>query len=47
MTGGLVQLVAYGKENVYLNGKPQITFFKQIYRRHTNFATEDVPQNFQ
>jgi len=47
MTGALIQLVAYGKENIYLNGKPQITFFKQIYRRHTNFATEDVPQNFQ
>ena len=46
MGGGIIQLVAYGKENIYLNGNPQITFFKQIYRRHTNFAMEDVVQNF-
>src|SRR6056297_1465172 len=46
MAGGIIQLVAYGIQDVYLTGDPQITFFKIIYRRHTNFATESVRQNF-
>jgi hypothetical protein len=40
MTGGLLQLVTSGQEDVYLTIKPQITFFKKVYYRHTNFATE-------
>jgi hypothetical protein len=40
MGGGLVQLVSYGAQDVYLTGNPQITFFKSVYRRHTNFAIE-------
>lgn len=46
MPGGEVQLVAYGEENMYLNDKPQITFFKVVYRRYTNFSTETVQTNF-
>lgn len=46
MGGGLMQLVAYGAQDVYLTGSPQITFFKTIYRRHTNFAIESIEQNF-
>ena len=46
MTGGLMQLVAYGAQDLYLTGDPQITFFKTIYRRHTNFATEYIPQYY-
>lgn len=46
MAGGLVQLAAYGVEDVYLTGDPQITFFKVLYRRHTNFAVESVIQYF-
>jgi hypothetical protein len=46
MTGGIVQLVAYGKEDLFLTRDPQITFFKVIYRRHTNFAREEIPQFF-
>lgn len=46
MSGGVVQLVAYGKEDLFLTRDPQITFFKVIYRRHTNYATEDIPQSF-
>lgn len=46
MAGGIVQLVACGIENVYLSGDPQITFFKVLYRRHTNFAIESIIQNF-
>ena len=44
--GGLMQLVAYGAQDVYLTGNPQITFFKVVYRRHTNFAVEPIPQTF-
>lgn len=46
MSGGLVQLVAYGAQDVYLTGNPQITFFKTVYRRHTNFAMESIEQTF-
>ncbi len=46
MTGGLMQLVAYGAQDVYLTGSPMITFFKAVYRRHTNFAMESVEQTF-
>ena len=44
MGGGLLQLVAYGAQDVYLTGNPQITFFKVVYRRHTNFAIESIQQ---
>ena len=46
MGGGLMQLVAYGAQDVYLTGNPQITFFKVVYRRHTNFAVENIEQVF-
>ena len=46
MGGGLLQLVAYGAQDVYLTGNPQITFFKVVYRRHTNFAIESIEQTF-
>ena len=44
MGGGLMQLVAYGAQDIYLTGNPQITFFKVVYRRHTNFAIEAIEQ---
>ena len=44
MGGGLMQLVAYGAQDVYLTGNPQITFFKAVYKRHTNFAMECIEQ---
>ena len=46
MGGGLMQLVAYGAQDIYLTGNPQITFFKVIYKRHTNFAIEAIEQTF-
>ena len=46
MGGGLMQLVAYGAQDIYLTGNPQITFFKIVYRRHTNFALESIEQTF-
>ena len=44
MGGGLMQLVAYGAQDIYLTGNPQITFFKVVYRRHTNFSMEAIQQ---
>lgn len=41
-----MQLVAYGAQDVYLTGNPQITFFKVVYRRHTNFSIEAITQTF-
>lgn len=42
MPGGLIQLAAFGQEDMYLMGKPAITFFKTVFRQHTNFAQESV-----
>ena len=44
MGGGLIQLVAYGAQDIHLTGNPQITFFKVVYRRHTNFSMESIEQ---
>jgi Major capsid protein N-terminus/Large eukaryotic DNA virus major capsid protein len=44
--GGLLQLVAQGKQDVFLTGNPQISFFKMVYRRYTNFAVESQPMYF-
>ena len=44
MGGGLMQLVAYGAQDVYLTGNPQISFFKSVYKRHTNFSMESIKQ---
>ena len=41
-----MQLVAFGAQDVYLSGNPQITFFKVVYRRHTNFSLESIEQTF-
>ena len=41
-----MQLVAYGAQDIYLTGNPQITFWKVVYRRHTNFARESIQQTF-
>ena len=46
MGGGLMQLVAYGAQDIYLTGNPQITFFKVVFRRHTNFSMESIRQTW-
>lgn len=46
MPGGIIQISCPGPEDLYLTGNPQITFFKTIYRRHTNFAVETVEHQF-
>ena len=42
MPGGIIQLIAYGAEDLYLTGTPQITFFNSVYKRYTNFSTEYI-----
>ncbi|ATZ80552.1 capsid protein [Bodo saltans virus] len=46
MGGALIQLAAIGQEDMFLTGEPQITYFKSVYRRHTNFTKEQIPQYF-
>ena len=46
MAGGLMQLVAYGAQDIYLTGNPEITFFKVVFKRHTNFSIEPVEQSW-
>ncbi|ARF09353.1 NCLDV major capsid protein [Catovirus CTV1] len=46
MTGGLIQLAAVGIQDIFLTNDPQITFFKMVYRRHTNFSVEPIKQTF-
>ena len=46
MGGGLMQLVAYGAQDVYITGNPQITHFKNVYQRHTNFSIEPINNSF-
>ena len=42
MPGGVIQLISYGSEDLYLTGNPHITFFNTVYRRYTNFSTEYI-----
>lgn len=42
MPGGLIQLVAFGAQNILLNGNPSVSFFKKVYKTHTNFAMESM-----
>lgn len=44
--GGLIQLVAAGSQDVFLTSNPQITYFRTLYRRHTNFALETIQNTF-
>jgi len=44
--GSLLQLVAQGKQDVFLTGNPQITWFKMVYRRYTNFSIESQVMYF-
>lgn len=44
MTGGLIQLVAVSEQDKFLTGEPEVTFFKKIYKRHSNFAVETKEQ---
>ena len=47
MPGGLMQLVAYGAQDLYLTGNPQMTYYKLVYKRYTKFATEYIRLDFE
>ena len=47
MGGGTLQLSSYGGQDVETIGNPQMTFFKSVYKRHTNFAIETIEQSFE
>jgi len=47
MTGGILQLVATGMEDLIITNNPQITFFKTVFRRHTNFSRDEIDLSFQ
>ncbi|AYV79601.1 MAG: NCLDV major capsid protein [Faunusvirus sp.] len=47
MPGGLIQLASYGAQDIFLTGNPEITFFKIVYRRHTNFSIESIEESFE
>lgn len=46
MAGGLISVIAYGTQDLFLTGNPQITFFKTLYRRYSHFAMESIEQTF-
>jgi hypothetical protein len=46
MGGGILQLAAFGSQDIALVGNPQITFFRQVYKRHSPFAIESIEQTF-
>jgi len=46
MAGGLLQIIAYGAQDIYLTHDPQVTFFKVVYRRHTNFSLQAFEKTF-
>ena len=46
MPGGLLQIASSGIQDIYLTKNPEITFFKKVYRRHTNFSMESISQPF-
>jgi alpha-tubulin suppressor-like RCC1 family protein len=46
MGGGLIQLILNGTQDMCITGNPQITYFKAVHRRHTNFAIESIKQTF-
>ena len=46
MEGGVIQLVAVGAQDQFISGSPEISYFKMVYKRHTNFSMESVQQTF-
>ena len=46
MAGGLLQIIAYGAHDIFLTNDPHITYFKIMYRRHTNFSIQTFERTF-
>ena len=47
MPGGLMQLVAYGSQDLYLSGNPEMSFYKSVHMRYSNFATQYIRLKFE
>ena len=47
MPGGLLNLIAYGNQNIILNGNPKKTFFKSVYMKYTNFGIQKFRLDYQ
>tara|TARA_Y100000389_G_scaffold204224_1_gene255672 strand:- start:1860 stop:3671 length:1812 start_codon:yes stop_codon:yes gene_type:complete len=47
MPGGTLQIYKLGAQDLYLYGNPQLTYFKSVYKRHTNFAMEMIRFDFE
>ena len=47
MGGALLELVAKGSQDIFLTGNPDTTFFKSVFKRHTNFSTESIQQSIE
>ena len=45
MPGALLELVAKGSQDIFLTGNPNTTYFKSVYKRHTNFSIESIEQS--
>ena len=46
MSAGIVQLTAAGIQDIYLNGKPDVSYFVGVYRRHSHFALQTIEYGF-
>ena len=44
MGGGTLQLVIFGGQDIHITGNPEMSYFKSVYRRHTNFSMESIEQ---
>ena len=47
MTGGLLNLVSQGQQNVILNGNPSKSYWKGVYQKYTNFGKQSFRVDFQ
>ena len=46
MSGGILQVAVKSAQDIFLTTNPEITFFKMVYRRHTNFSKTEFDLNF-
>jgi len=46
MGAGLIQLLFFGQQDIYLKSNPSITFFKKVFKTHTNFSMESIHVEF-
>jgi hypothetical protein len=44
--GGLLNLIAYGTQNVILSGNPDMTYFFKAFKKYTHFSLETIAKAF-